>query len=72
MRSLMLRRSSRIPSTSMSSSSTQIWGENINRRDSLGIEIGGEIRMTSAPGVYALRITIKDGKGLCSKRENLN
>ena len=43
--------------------SWQPLGEKIIRKDSLGIEIGGEIRMTSAPGVYTLRITIKDGKG---------
>jgi hypothetical protein len=43
--------------------SWQPLGEKIIRKDSLGIEIGGEIRMTSAPGVYTLRITVKDGKG---------
>lgn len=31
------------------------------RKDGIGIEVGGEIRVTSAPGVYTLRITIKDG-----------
>ncbi len=39
----------------------------IIRKDSVGIELGGEVRMASEPGVYTLRITIKDANGVVQR-----
>ena len=30
------------------------------RRDEIGVEVGGRLRLTLPPGIYTLRVTVKD------------
>jgi len=34
----------------------------IVRSDAIGMEIGGQLRMSVPPGIYSLRVTIRDPK----------
>jgi len=34
----------------------------IVRNDGIGLEIGGQLRMDGGPGIYTLRVTVKDPK----------
>jgi hypothetical protein len=39
------------------------------RRDAKGTEAGGEIRLTLPPGVYTLRVTVKNGANKTGRRD---